>query len=370
MQATNGLSVLSRSRTRLIGCSVAIALALSALGLASTASAAKPSRQAYLAVGDSLAFGYSQQLFNENEATGENPGAFMHGYVDNYRNFLGKVALYNDGCPGETTDSMIGNGPLATVMTAAFGTTGEAPCAYHYVDGLPLHNEYGGTNSQLENALEEIKNHAIHSAVHITTISLNIGANDELHQIAKCEAEVKHEFETEGKSRYGLTPEQATQNCLLFNLGPLVKHILTNIAGALEVIRQGSLFCVPAATSCSAKQKGVNYTGKIIFLAGYDPYGAVFTPGVELLPKSNTLAEIVNFDEAKTVAEFGACDANPQPRFNPAIVGEPAAEPGRLQAFTNMANFSEFEGKKDGPDIHPTPLGYEELANIMHAECG
>jgi hypothetical protein len=349
---------------------MAIALVLSALGLASTASAAKPSRQGYLAIGDSLAFGYSQQLFNENLATGENPEAFTHGYVDDYRNQLGKVALFNDGCPGETSDSMIGNGPLATVMAEQLGTSGEAPCAYHYVNGLPLHNEYGENRSQLENALGEIKHHAGTSAVSITTISLNIGANDELHQIKKCEAEVKHEFETEGKSKYGLTPEQATQNCLLFNLGPLVKHILTNIAGALDVIRQGSLFCVNAATSCPASQKGVNYTGKIIVQGGYDPYGAVFTPGVELLPKSNQLAAFVNFDEAKAVAAFGACYANPQPRFNPTIVGEPAEEPSRLQAFTNMANFSEFEGKKNGPDIHPTPLGYEELANIMHADCG
>jgi hypothetical protein len=35
-----------------------------------------------------------------------------------------------------------------------------------------------------------------------------------------------------------------------------------------------------------------------------------------------------------------------------------------------MANFSEFEGKKNGPDIHPTPLGYQELANVMQANCG
>ena len=350
---------------------MAIALALSALALASTASAAKPSRDGYLAIGDSLAFGYSQQLFNENEATGENPEAFTHGYADDYRNMLGKVSLFNDGCPGETSGSMIGNGPLATVMAEQLGTSGEAPCAYHYVDGLPLHNEYGETRSQLENALQEIKNHSGgKSAVSVTTISLDIGANDQLHQVAKCEAEVKHEFETEGKSKYGATPQEASLNCYVSNLVPLIKHVMTNIAGALDVIRQGSLFCVNGATSCPEKQKGVNYTGKIIVQGGYDPYGAVFTPGVEILPKSNLLTAIFNFNEAKTVAAFGACFANPQPRFNPSIVGQPAEEPGRLQAFTNMANFSEFEGKKNGPDIHATPLGYEELANIMQADCG
>jgi lysophospholipase L1-like esterase len=370
MQATNGFAVLSRSRIRLIGCSMAIALALSALCLASTASAAKPARKAYLAIGDSLAFGYSQQLFNENEATGENPEAFEHGYVDDYLNTLGNgVPLFNDGCPGETSDSMIGNGPLGTVMAEKLGTTDEAPCAYHYVDGLPLHNEYGENHSQLENALEVIKKQSTKTHA-VETISFNIGANDELHQLHKCEAEVKHEFETEGKSKYGKTPEEAGKNCILSHIPSLFKHILTNIAGALYVIRQGSSFCVPAAASCSESKKGVNYTGKIVVQGGYTPFGAVFTPGVELLPGSNALAGLLNFQEAKTVAEFGACYANPQPRFNPAIVGEPAAEPGRLQAFTNMANFTEFAGKKNGPDIHPTPLGYQELANIMHADCG
>jgi lysophospholipase L1-like esterase len=368
----NGLAVPARLRTLVLGCAIATALALSAGMFATSASAAKPAREGYLAIGDSLAFGYSQQLFNENEATGENPQAFTHGYVDDYRNALGKVSLFNDGCPGETSGSMIGNGPLATVMAEQLGTSGEAPCAYHYVDGLPLHNEYGGTSSQLENVLREIKNHTGgQSAVSITTISLNIGANDQLHQVAKCEAEVKHEFETEGKSKYGgATPVEASVNCYVSHLLPLIKRVMTNIAGALDVIRQGSLFCVNGATSCNEQQKGVNYTGKIIVQGGYDPYGAVFTPGVELLPKSNLLAGVFNFNEAKTVAAFGACFANPQPRFNPSIVGEPAAEPSRLQAFTNMANFSEFAGKKNGPDIHPTPLGYEELANIMKATCG
>ncbi len=64
--------------------------------------------------------------------------------------------LVNDGCPGETTDSMIGDGPLAAAMEADLGAKGEAPCAYHNVDGLPLHNEYGEGKSQLENALETI----------------------------------------------------------------------------------------------------------------------------------------------------------------------------------------------------------------------
>jgi lysophospholipase L1-like esterase len=367
MKAMNGLGVPARFRPRLLASVMATALILSATMFAASASAAKPPHEGYLAIGDSLAFGYSQQLFNENEKTGENPEAFRHGYVDDYLKFLpAGVALTNNGCPGETTDSMIGNGPLSAQMAAALGTTGEAPCAYKYVDKLPLHNEYGGTSSQLENALEAIK--VIGKGENpITTMTINIGANDQLHQLRKCESEV-----AKGEGNYGSgTAAEKVKNCILVHIGPLFGHILNNIAGTLYVIRHGSQFCVPAATSCPGKgEKGMDYTGKIIFQGSYQPFGAVFTPGVELLSGSVLLAALLNSEEAKLVPVFGGCFANPEPRFNPALVGNPAAEPERLQAFTEMANSTEFEGKKNGPDIHASPAGYQELANIMHATCG
>ena len=152
MQATNGSSVRFSSRNRLIGCAMAVMLALSALAFASTARAeTTPVTQTYLALGDSLAFGYSQQLFNENVPF-ESPTAFEHGYTNDYLGNREKegLQLTNKGCPGETTDSLIGNGPLA----AALGIPGESPCAYHKA-GFPLHSEYGG-KSQLESALETI----------------------------------------------------------------------------------------------------------------------------------------------------------------------------------------------------------------------
>ena len=69
MSATHGLARAAlaqpASRTRLVA-----VFALSAV-LASTASAVNPIKETYLALGDSLAFGYSQQLFNENLVNGE-----------------------------------------------------------------------------------------------------------------------------------------------------------------------------------------------------------------------------------------------------------------------------------------------------------
>jgi lysophospholipase L1-like esterase len=384
MQATHGSVALSRSRIRLIGYSLATILALLALVLAFASNARAEEQheepeKSILAAGDSLTFGYSTELFNENFPT-EPPKAFEtatngkpNGFVRDY--FEKLVAEepeetesnwrkpVNDGCPGETTDSFIGNGPLGAAL-AGLGAVGAAPCAYHNVNGLRLHHEYLTGQSQLENSLETIrKNQSGKGDNHhpVVTVSLQIGSNDLLHGVAKCEAEVKSEFEKTGKSIYGgPSPEAAVKGCLEAHAGEIFQHVLKNTGASLFAIRNGSLF------------GGVNYSGKIIVLGFYDPNGAVFTPGVELLPSSNTLLAILNFFDGKLAKEFGACYANPQPRFNPLFEGKPAEEPARLQAFTNMANTTTAKNgnkAKNGPDIHPTQLGYEELANIMKTKC-
>jgi len=314
-------------------------------------------KETQLSLGDSLAFGYSQELFNQNFPT-ESPTAFENGYSDQYFDLklptINGIQETNKGCPGETTDSMIGNGPAGAALDP---TEGESPCGYHKL-GFPLHSEYGGTKSQLESALEAI---AIDSFTGkpVTHLTLNIGANDELHAIAKCEAEVKAEYEAEGKSKYGTTPEKAVKGCIEARVEALFAHILKNIGSMLFAIRHGSFF------------GGVDYAGPIAVLGGYDPYGSVFKLGEEILPGSNALASILNFHEKKLVTDsgteaaeeghepFGGCYYNPQPLFNPGT----KAEPTRLQKWTNMANFTESNGKKDGPDIHPTLSGYVVLGN-------
>jgi lysophospholipase L1-like esterase len=347
MQPTNGSTVSFGARTRLIGCCLAVMLALSVLAFASTARAEGPS-QTYLALGDSLAFGYSQQLFNENFPT-ESPTAFEHGYTNDLLGNTVKegVQLTNKGCPGETTDSLIGNGPLA----AALKIPGESPCAYHKV-GFPLHSEYGGTKSQLESALETIAVDAA-SGTPVTKLTLDIGANDIFRSERACKKEVEEEFAKEGKSKYGSTGTEAVQNCVKAHIPETYQHIVENTGRILFVLRNGSSF------------RGVNYTGKVIFLGLYDSSGAVFTPGVELFPGSVEAVGILNREQAKVVTSFEGCAANPLPTFNP----QNKQEPERLQRYTNMANFTEFAGKKNGPDIHPTPVGYEKLADIMSTEC-
>jgi len=191
MQAMNGSGVLGiRRLSSFIGCAIAM-LALSALILPSIASAHGPKRT-YLALGDSLAFGYSQELLNNNLAVGDPASAFEHGYASDYFGLLkaGEYQFVNDGCPGETSASLIGNGPLGEKLKEADPeVTTEAPCAYHNETGLPLHHEYGGSKSQLESALETI---AVDQAAGkpVKVVTLDIGANDQLHAISKLKEEV------------------------------------------------------------------------------------------------------------------------------------------------------------------------------------
>jgi hypothetical protein len=359
MQATNGFAVPFR---RLGGCVFALALVISAL-FASSAAAKVEVTHTDLALGDSLAFGYSSELFNQNFPT-ESPTAFEHGYANYYFNISKAKAaggqLVNNGCPGETTDSMIGTGPVGKALDP---TEGESPCGYHSL-GFPLHHEYGGV-SQLENALGTIAALA-GAGKPVTTITMNIGANDELHTIAKCEAEVKSEYEAEGKSKYGPTPEGAVKGCIEAHAQAMFKHIVTNIGRIMFALRHGSVF------------GGVDYAGKVVFMGSYDPYGNVFGTG-ELLVGSRTLASLLDFYEKKLLTDEGteaaeeghepykACFVKVLDRFNPGN----SREPVRLQAWTNMANTTESNGKKNGPDIHPTPAGYHQLGAVLaFKQCG
>src|SRR5579862_4539760 len=155
MQAMNGFSRVGVRRDfRLLGC-VAALLALAAMAMPSLAAAMKPSKvnSTYVALGDSLAFGFSEHEFNES-LPGENPANFEAGYPNDYVNLINagsydKTKLVNYGCPGETTESLIGDNPTvlgainhALRHTISEPVTGEAPCAYRYADGLPLHEEY------------------------------------------------------------------------------------------------------------------------------------------------------------------------------------------------------------------------------------
>jgi lysophospholipase L1-like esterase len=385
MSAKNGLAVSFRARGRIIACSVAAICAVSAFFAASAG--AFTVKENYLALGDSLAFGYSSETFNNNILLGDPAKAFEHGYPNDYwinhKYKENGIGLINNGCPGETTDSLIGNGPLG----AAVDPTGETPCLYHTALHFPLHHEYGAGVSQLENALGTIAGLAA-AGKPVTTISLNIGANDELHAIAKCE---KAAIEKAEKGEIPFTEAEivkATNECVLGSAKALFEHIIGNIGTIEFVLRNGSAF-LPG---------GVNYAGKLIFIGSYDPYGFVYRSATEvaevnlkapwlkaklgeILTGSLFLTDSLNEAEQKELAPLGQCWSNPRPAFNPGthpVSGAPEwGLQGTLQKYTNMANQKTYESgppyeivRHDGPDIHPKAAGYQKMAKVMQAACG
>jgi len=197
---------------------MALALMLTAAVAPSTAGAAEPKvNETYLALGDSLAFGYSLQLYHEGEVAGfEDPEMFENGYPNQLLKKLkaaavklgNNVRLVNDGCPGETTSGTIGtNASLLGTLNAALKesqeenglppVSGSSPCPYQagwnafkkVGIGGPLHHPYSG--SQLEDAMETVRVSQNVEKKPVSSITLNIGANDELQTLGGVEAEAK-----------------------------------------------------------------------------------------------------------------------------------------------------------------------------------
>jgi lysophospholipase L1-like esterase len=120
----------------------------------------------YLALGDSIAFGYRPL---PSFADYRNPAAFT-AYPEDVARAL-KLNLVNAACPGETTASMINTGaPSNGCETNARGGPGYRRIA-------PLHVSYRG--SQLSYAVQYLQQHP-----DTQLVTIGIGAND----LFRCEA--------------------------------------------------------------------------------------------------------------------------------------------------------------------------------------
>ncbi len=256
MLVSHGLAGSTRSHRRTFGRPLLFMVALIALAVLAPAANArtKPPVSTYLALGDSISFGYSEQVFNEN-APNESPSYFRRRIHQRLRHFgtsqaptrrsCRGITLVNDGCPGETSNGLIGENPAlggkASTEPAGHDPQGLGdyhPCAYNNVDGLPLHNSLsvgGQSISQLEDALSILKEG--HPAHPVDAITLNIGSNDELAAIKQCEIEVTEEFTHTGKSKYGATPEAAVAACIAVTSEKVTApHIIANIGDILGVL--------------------------------------------------------------------------------------------------------------------------------------
>jgi lysophospholipase L1-like esterase len=125
-----------------------------------------PGEPGYLALGDSIAFGYRPL---PSFADYRNPAAFT-AYPEDVARAL-KLNLVNGACPGETTASMINTGaPSNGCETNVRGGPG-------YRSIAPLHVSYRG--SQLNYAVRYLQQHP-----DTRLVTIGIGAND----LFRCEA--------------------------------------------------------------------------------------------------------------------------------------------------------------------------------------
>jgi lysophospholipase L1-like esterase len=208
----------------------------------------------YLALGDSLAFGYSEAKFDELYPE-ENPADYDSGYVDDFAKLLKigdpNLQVINDGCPGETTESFI-NGP----------------CEYQLE--FPLHHPYvgGPSSSQLSDALAYLTAHP----GTVNPITLDIGANDALGVIeTTCKREAA---------------------CVVKEAPTLFAHIGANLGLILSELRGAA----PHAT--------------IVVLGLYNPFG-------EKLAGGDALTADLNEVMSNVASSVGARFADPLPVFNP-----------------------------------------------------
>jgi len=285
------------------------------LGLGVAQAAAFKVGNTYLALGDSLAYGYHQKQFKE-EYPNVNPETFDHGYVNDFYEFLKafnpKLTLINDGCPDETTETMIhGSGIPGFCAGGPYGT----PFPYAF-----LHHPYQAS-SQLEDALK-----ILHANPDVSPITLDIGANDALQFLA---------------ADCGFPK---TDSCSEAQILGEIKKIGENTAAILGQLRAAA----PQAT--------------IVMVGLYNAFPLVPTEGADKL----TVALDSAFEKAAQAVP-GVSFANPMPLFNPSIfLGLPETfDLYTICAFTAMCPGGNYNPASPEADIHPTNLGYAVMAGVV-----
>ena len=327
--ASSGMGAALARQLARQGCAVAL-VALTAMMFAPAANAETTT---YLALGDSISFGYTQEKFDLNFPN-EAPSFFEAGFDNFFAKNLAKpsevgpgVTIVNDSCPGEPSNGLIGENELigGKTSTEPAGSDPQGlgdyhPCAYKNVDGFPLHNSLS-VISQLEEALSILKEG--HPAHPIDAITLNIGSNDELAAITGCEKEVTEELEKTGTSKYpGGIPELDVSLCIGYQAEhSTIPHILGNIGDILGVLD-------------STATGGGHFTGPIILLGFYNPL-------TFLLPTTDTQQNATNEAiEANILPLFpNVTFANPFPVFNKGGLGvNNTAEKAAICKYTEMCN--------------------------------
>ena len=321
------------SRPRLRGlCVIFTLVALFVAAPAAHAAQTAPVIQApvangtYLALGDSLAFGYQAAKVGACAPTGcTSPDTqFSTGYVDVFGSLFGAAALnvntVNLGCPGETS---------ATLINATNATTG---CTTY---PFPIHSNHPG-KTQLQAALNVLDERG----KRVSPITLDIGANDILGLVR-------------GTCTSGGV---ISLSCVQANAPATFATIQSNIDYTLNRLRD---------------EGGVKH--EIIVIGTYNVlYPAIFQQvltqtgnpalATQAADGTDALAASLNALEAATAAKYRAVFVDPMPVFNPQGAPHPQLEIGTICTLTAVC----------GPlqDIHPTDTGYQAYGNLVKQTSG
>ena len=164
---------------------------------------------------------------------------------------------------------MIGNGPLGAAHSTPVGRRSPVRLPQRSARSCRCTTNTVPAKSQLESALEgrSIATTAC-AGKPVTTITLNIGANDELHDRQTLRSRSTRQKQRLGKGELARRrPKEASENVREAASSPaprLFAHILDEHRHDPDGARaNGSQF------------GGVNYAGQIIVQGGYDPYGNV-----------------------------------------------------------------------------------------------
>lgn len=262
-----------------------VAVPLVAAPATAAPSKPKPPRVYYLAVGDSLAYGYMDAQIQAQAPTIQ-PETFP-GYVEPFADAYGaatghKVETVNLSCPGETTESI------------------RDRCGFAGFYGRKaLHDPYKG--SQLDAALKFLHAHGAKTEV----ITVSLGSND---------------------LRAGLAACGTDQACLV--------GVITSTVQRLAVVLAELRAAAPGAE-----------------LVVFDIYN-VFE---YIAPQTEALVPLVNGSIQAAAASVGAVVA---PAYAP-ING----------ATDSVGEFCTLVAICSG-DIHPTPAGYDALADSLAETLG
>lgn len=321
------------SRPRLRGlCVLAALCALFVAAPAANAAQNDPVIQApvaggtYLALGDSLAFGYQTARLQACAGTGcTSPDTqYPTSYPTSFGQLFGASALnvrtVNLGCPGETSGTLINDTNATTGCTT-----------YPFA----LHDNHPG-KTQLQAAIDTVQTYG----KRVSPITIDIGANDVLRMVnGQC-----------------TTAGVISLTCVQQNAPATFATVQSNLDYTLNALRQAG---------------GVKH--EIIVIGLYNPlYPAIFNqvltqtgnPAIATQAADGTDALLAQLNalQSTTAAKYRAVFANPAPTFNPPGAPHPQLELGTICTLTAVC----------GPlqDIHPTDSGYAAYANVVKQASG